>query len=404
MGPIARLFGQPHRLYLATAGLLLVLPLLWWGGYLYFRLTLPLAYKANPLAVHGFGLLYGVFPMAALGFLFTAFPRWTGTLDQLNQAYLGPWWALTVGSGFYFAQLWIGEPWGRIGAFLLFAGLLWALMHLVRLFRAGQGFEKRQPGYVLFALFLGVVGSLFSLAHQLALTPQTYQLALSLGVYGFWPLLVLSISHRLVPFFTQSRMGDLGLKSYPQSLPLWTLGFLLKALGQMTDRQELWILSDSLLLVVTLVQFWGWKVWLPKKEGMLSYLYLSLYWLPVCLGLGFWAGVDRFLGGYNQHLSLAGLHALTIGLLAGMLLSMASRVYLGHSGQPVRANGFTHLCFFFLQLAALSRVGLELGMDGVPGLVTWIWLPVVFWLLCFGPWALRFLPLSFKPEGNEPNR
>lgn len=400
MSPIKRLFTEPHRLYFAAAALALVLSLAWWGHYLAVRLIDPPSLRANPLAFHGFGLLYGAFPLAGLGFLFTAFPRWTDSLDHLNKSYLGPWWALSVGFLLYFGQLWIGEPWGRIGALLLAGGLLWAWLHLARLWQAGKMPDKQQPLYVLLVFFGGVCGAFAMAWYQYRPDPKAYQAALALGAYFFWPGLVLVIGWRLLPFFTENRLGPIGCRSMPAALPLWVVGLALKATGAIFEFKEIWLLSDGLLLGVTLAQFFRWKFWYPK-DMLLGYLYIGLGWFPLALVLGIAAGWDRIQGGYELHLDMAGLHALTVGMLASMLFGMLTRVSQGHSGQRPSPTWMTNLLFFALQLAALSRVGLELAMIELDFAVRYLWLPTALWLLCFGPWALKFMPLYFKPRSDE---
>jgi NnrS protein len=61
-------------------------------------------------------------------------------------------------------------------------------------------------------------------------------------------------------------------------------------------------------------------------------------------------------GGTSWVLGLAPLHALGIGYFAGMVLAMASRVTLGHSGRPLVMDEFTWRIFLGFQFAALFRV------------------------------------------------
>ncbi|MDT8446572.1 MAG: NnrS family protein [bacterium] len=400
MSPIQRLFSEPHRLYFTSGALALLLPMAWWGHYLALRLIRPPELYGNPLAVHAFGLLFGAFPLAGLGFLFTAFPRWCDSLDHLGKSYLGPWWTLSFGLIFYFFQLWSQGPWGRIGAFLLFVGLLWAWLHLARLWKAGRQPDKRQPLYLLLVFFGGVAGSGLAALYQYFPNPALYNTALALGVYFFWPGLVLVIGWRLLPFFTESRLGPIGCRSMPWALPLWIVGLAVKATGQVLDFKQLWLLSDGLLLGVTLVQFYHWKLW-RRKEMMLSYLYLALAWFPVSLLFGLAAGWDRLSGGYELHLDMAGVHALTVGMMASMLFAMLSRVSMGHFGLRPAATWLTNTVFFLLQLAALSRVGLELALIAQANVLSWLSLPAGLWLAAFGLWALRFLPFYFKPRADD---
>ncbi|OGG94964.1 MAG: hypothetical protein A2527_06385 [Candidatus Lambdaproteobacteria bacterium RIFOXYD2_FULL_50_16] len=402
MNPITRLFSEPHRLYFSAAALSLIAAMLWWGHYLSLRFKWAFDYKTGPLPIHGFGLMYGGFSLFALGFLFTAFPRWMGSVEHLAKAYWGPFWCLAPGWILYFTQLWTGEPWGRIGAFMLFAGHLWAWAHLLRLFKLGTSEERRQPTFILIALGGGVLGSLAAFLYQLYQLPIFYRMGLGVGLYFFWPGLILSLFWRLLPFFTNSRNPGWALSSWPPALPLWALGLFLKTWAYVFEVQEYWLISDSLLLCVTLFQFYQWQVWRPKSGGwILGFLYQAILWFPLALGLHLAYAWGRFMGEVEAHLEMAGLHALTLGLMASLLFGLVPRVSYGHSGRPVQASWWLVLGFQLVQLAALSRVGLELALTQYDPALPLLWVPVAFWLLALLPWALRFLTIYFKPRADE---
>ena len=58
-------------------------------------------------------------------------------------------------------------------------------------------------------------------------------------------------------------------------------------------------------------------------------------------------GADSLLrlAGTSGTLGLAPVHALGIGFFAAMLLAMATRVSLGHSGRPLKADGLVWALF-----------------------------------------------------------
>jgi uncharacterized protein involved in response to NO len=73
------------------------------------------------------------------------------------------------------------------------------------------------------------------------------------------------------------------------------------------------------------------------------------------LGLQFAADLSFALTG-DWALGRAPLHALGIGFLSSLVLAMATRVTLGHSGRRLIMDRFTVACFVALQVAALLRV------------------------------------------------
>ena len=78
-------------------------------------------------------------------------------------------------------------------------------------------------------------------------------------------------------------------------------------------------------------------------------------------------------GGELSIFGLAPLHALAIGYFARMVLGMASRVTLGHSGHPLVLDKFSWLLFIGFQAAVLLRILPDLLPDAfgrLPGAIS----------------------------------
>ena len=90
---------------------------------------------------------------------------------------------------------------------------------------------------------------------------------------------------------------------------------------------------------------------------------------------------------------LAPLHALGIGFFSGMILAMASRVTLGHSGRPLELDRAIWLLFLGFQATAVIRIVADL----VPAMAAVFYLlAALVWLGCFGMWAFRFAPIYWR--------
>jgi uncharacterized protein involved in response to NO len=95
---------------------------------------------------------------------------------------------------------------------------------------------------------------------------------------------------------------------------------------------------------------------------------------------------------------LAPLHALTIGCFATLMLGMATRVTLGHSGLPFDIDRSLKLMFAGMQLVAVVRV----SADMLPS-AAMLWLycaAALIWLACFTPWVTRYLPVYWRPRAD----
>jgi uncharacterized protein involved in response to NO len=132
---------------------------------------------------------------------------------------------------------------------------------------------------------------------------------------------------------------------------------------------------------------------------MLAVLHVGFAWLGIAMLL--FNVQSIVLGISNGHtfvLGLAPLHALTIGCFATLLIGMATRVTLGHSGLPMTVDTPLKLMFAGLQIAAVLRV----LADMLP-MQNRHWLYFVagaIWLVCFTPWALRYLPVYVRQRAD----
>ena len=95
-------------------------------------------------------------------------------------------------------------------------------------------------------------------------------------------------------------------------------------------------------------------------------------------------------------LDQAALHALVVGGFGTLLLGMATRVTLGHAGQPVLADAWTTRLFLAFQIVPLLRVGCGLLSETWPTFAIGIDLSGMVWVLIFFLWALRYTPFYFK--------
>ena len=106
-----------------------------------------------------------------------------------------------------------------------------------------------------------------------------------------------------------------------------------------------------------------------------------------------------FLASGNELLilGLAPLHALAIGYFTSMVLGMASRVTLGHSGRPLVLDDFSWLLFIGFQAAVILRIAPDLTGGTLSEAATLAYLLAgLVWLVCFGLWAGRYAPIYWR--------
>ena len=95
------------------------------------------------------------------------------------------------------------------------------------------------------------------------------------------------------------------------------------------------------------------------------------------------------------------VHLLAIGAIGGMILSMMSRVSLGHTGRPLEVPGYLSLAFGLILLAAIVRSGLPI-IAANQTLLAWR-ASAILWIVVFGVFLYRYLPILTRPRADDPS-
>ena len=130
---------------------------------------------------------------------------------------------------------------------------------------------------------------------------------------------------------------------------------------------------------------------------MLAVLHIGFAWLGIAMLLFTVQSFVLFVShGATPIWGLAPLHALTIGCFATLLIGFGTRVTLGHSGLPMKADTPVKLMFVGIQFVAILRV----LADILPMQIRhWLYFAAaVAWLACFAPWVFRHLPAYWRPR------
>ncbi len=390
------ILGAPHRpLFLAGTLQALAVMGFWMletGGHYAGLWAVPqwsLTARIPPSLIHGMFISLGVFPFFVFGFILTAGPRWQGRGDLppadyvpavllLAVGWLVSWLALAVPNVLAAGLGLVALGWGRVAI---------TLTRLARI--RGAGGEHIR--YVAGATWLGTAAVAACMACAAGAPLSAGRLGLTLAVWGFLLPVFATVAHRMLPFFTAS-----ALRGYVVRRPAWALRILLAgslahgALSVAGATSWSWLADvPALLAAAHLSRVWWSRDALANR--MLAVLHIPFAWLAPALAL---FAVQSAVGDISW-LGQAPLHALTLGFFASMLLGMATRVSLGHSGQPIAANAALWAAFWMIQTAAVVRITAE--VPGVHGGVL-IWLSSLLWLVAFGLWASRHAWTYWRPN------
>ncbi|BDX04812.1 NnrS family protein [Planctobacterium marinum] len=339
----------------------------------------------TPTLWHLHEMLFGFAATVAIGFTLTAVQTWTG-LASIKGRPLALFMLLWLIARLVF---WFNHSALVIPAIVV--QMLWwvaAIWVFARLLIQAQN----RRNYLLIAVF--TLMAVLNLSILLADISGNTALALHLGrsMVLMFTLLMAIIAGRVIPFFTERGIGSIVMLPTPK-----------------TDQALLWVSATSIALFIT-----GHFMSLPVSPAVLFiasgglHLYRLVRWyhsaiftLPLLwslhgaylfLALGLLATGVSFIA---PVISLsAALHLITIGAIGLMILSMMSRVSLGHTGRPLTPKPLMSMAFVLLATAALVRAILP-GL-GAP-VLSWQ-LSSLLWLLALLIFLLCYCPVLLAPR------
>ena len=379
------LFAYGFRtFFLAVGASAVVLVPLWAAG---FSFGWPLGTDWPPTLWHAHEMLFGFAGAAIAGFLLTAVPSWTG-----QKGFAGV--PLVLMSGVWLL--------GRLAAgtsaawpFAAVAAADLAFLPLLGAFLAPPLIRERNRNtpllLVLLVLFAcnacfhaGLYRDDVDLARQALLTAVNLML-----------ILITVVGGRITPSFTATALRQRGIDAVVRSRPRHTTAAvaLMVAVAAVdvtapTSAVAAWIaLAAAVAQGARLAQWQGWRMW---REPLVWILHLAYAWLPAGLllkALALLAGLP---------LAAFWLHALTIGVIATMVLGVMTRVALGHTGRPLRVHRATVAAYLMVSAAVFARVfGPSLPWIDYPALVA---TSAVLWAAAFGLFLGVYGPILLTPR------
>jgi uncharacterized protein involved in response to NO len=389
----------PHRMLFFAGACQIVLVMAWWllelGGR-YTGAWTPPPTIIPPLWSHLFLMLFGIFPFFIFGFLLTVYPRWMNGSAVPAGRYIGIFRLLAGGMALYYVGLYSSMQVLALALVIQLAGWGLASLTLIGIYtRATQRGAHEQ--ILNLALLAGMSGIALFLHGLLTGAGQSILLARSVGLWLFLVPVVFVVSHRMLPFFSNSILVNYTMVRPGWSLPLMLACVTGHALFEALALPQWLFVFDLPLALTALHHTLVWKFTRSFQVRLLAVLHIAFLWLGIALLLYSLQSLALLITG-SMPLGRAPLHALGIGFVAGMLLAMASRVSLGHSGQPLKADTLTWFCFLGLGVSTLLRITAELVLN-TPALSAWLNIAAaVTWLVSAGLWVWRYAPLYLRPR------
>jgi uncharacterized protein involved in response to NO len=386
---LARLFSYGFRPFFLLAGLYAALLIPIW--LLALTGTPWSARIATGIGWHAHELYFGFVAAAVAGFLLTAVANWTGRPPIRGRPL-----AVLVIAWLLGRVVWntatVIPAWLLTGADLVFPLLLIAMV--ARETMLGQNYRNL---IVVAAAVLFFCGSLLIDLDMLGLGGELQERGRYLAGDAII-LVIVIIGGRIVPAFTRnalSRRGDGG--ALPASwLPIDFLA--IAGVAAFVIARQLPVDETAVGVVAAVaaaanaMRLVLWRGWRTAGDPILWILHVGYLWIPIGLALLAIAMVAHTIP------ASAGTHALGAGAAATMILAVATRAALGHTGRPLVAGRTITAAYIFLTLGATARVVALL----IPGryYLTALEVAGTGWTLAFALFVVVYAPILFGPQAD----
>lgn len=377
------LFSYAFRPFFLLVAAYALLMLLAWVSYLSGVIDWPDG--LSPRIRHGHEMLFGFAGGAVAGFLLTAVATWTSRPPVAGPTLMAlcAVWGLARLGGFVPGQFgWV--LWGLSS--LLFWGGLLALMGRDVI---AAGNARNYKALALLSVFLITEATFFMAA---GFNIDLQEACLRTGILLLVGMIIF-VGGRIIPSFTQNWLR-LKRPELSVEIPVFDridLGSVV-ATGLFAVGFVIWpesAVTGVLGLIAALAQAYRvsrWKGWLAAQEPLLWVLHSGYLWIPV----GFLIIGISILG--RPELWESGIHALTYGAVGTLILGVAARVALGHTGRPLQAFPLMTLAFVLINLGTLCRILAQ------PGHGSWMTLSVALWLGAYGLFLIQYVPILLAPR------
>jgi uncharacterized protein involved in response to NO len=353
-----------------------------WTGYMAYGGAL------DPFYWHIHEMIFGFVGAAMGGFLLTAVPEWTGRPPMRGRPLLLLVLLWIAGR----LALWFGGAITPTAAAIVDLAYLAALAFWVATELVSGRNWRNLPVLLVVVLLIGANALFHAEAIESGATGESgVRLSVALVV-----ILLSLIGGRVVPAFTRNWLAARNGPAIPAPMQ-W---FDIATLGISTVSLLAWAIAPDatgigmLLIfagVLHLIRLLRWRGWRVLGDPLIAILHLGYLWIAVgtfVLGLAIEGAALR---------ESVGLHLLTIGAMGTMILAVATRASLGHTGRPLAAGQGTCIVYALVTLAVLARILFEFS-----GALSFLWVAAAAWTAAFALFVFLYAPVWFAPRVTAP--
>lgn len=345
------LFSIGFRPFFASGILFSAIALFIWGAFWQLDAQSTVTTNLNPfggfLFWHPHELIMGFALAIIMGFLLTATRNWTG-LETAPPLGLLVLWLLWLVARFIMIL-------GADLSFYIILAIQISVPLLAAMFIARPIILKRMwrnifaPSIlVLFAAFDAAI--LYQVQENGAIPSQLLQACIFLIA-----ILITMIGGRIIPLFTANKLG---IKNNTESTPTFVASLLpliaLLIASLLPKHEIISVTTYGCAAILFIAHSQRLKIWYHPGIWQHPMLW-SLWGFYATLPLGFLViSISPLIDPWTQIESVA-LHVLAIGAICGLILSMVTRVSMGHTGRVITHDKIIVSAFILLFISMLLR-------------------------------------------------
>lgn len=376
-------FELAFRPFFLLASIFSIISLSVWGGYLQGHLSIDL--YGSGLWWHIHEMLFAFVSAIIVGFLLTAVQNWTAVRSLHGKGLM------------VLVLLWLLA---RIAFFLPNTLDAWLIITLDIAFLPVSALILAYPivkvklwRNLMFIPILLIMSVCNGLMHYsvLAHDPSWIKTA-STTMVLLVTLVMCIMGGRVFPMFTANATKTARVEGLPWLEKICIISTLLAVI---VSINKFGLPAPLIALVFFISAFanayraYRWRFSVTLNTPLLWSLHLS-YW-AIALGLMLFA-IATLSPMITQSQAI---HTLTIGGMGGMILSMISRVSLGHTGRNIIVGKVMACAFVAIILAFLVRVFLSFILTDYQQVIT---LSIVLWVIAYGCFVVLYTPILSKPK------
>ncbi|WNC67195.1 NnrS family protein [Thalassotalea nanhaiensis] len=371
------------RPFFLCASFFSIISLLLWGAMLNGSFTADV--YGGALWWHKHEMLFGFVSAIIVGFLLTAVQNWTGVRSLNGKGLLGLFILWLLGRVLFLMPVNL-SPWFIILVDITFLPLAAAAL-------AYPIIQVKLWRNLMFIPIL-LIMTLINIVMHYSIVSQSPQLMnnASTAMVLLVTLIMTIMGGRVFPMFTANgtqtpRVNAVGWLE--KVVIITTLVALIISFNIIDLPTEFKAGIYFIAAVAHAARAFRWKVWVTLKTPLVWSLHFS-YW---CIAIGLLLfGVAELSATVSQSQAV---HLLTVGAMGTMILSMISRVSLGHTGRAIVASKLMTFAFITIILSTIFRVFGSYFLTDYSQVIN---TAIVFWVIAYGCFVYIYLPILTKAK------